>query len=108
MILGVIACVVAGCALWLSATSFIRSSDFAKKGELPALLSQSAEAQSKDYERRLRLIEVEWDNMYQKFSKLIGRADRQRALDSPPPAKEIEHEPVALTRSDILRRYKRQ
>lgn len=109
MILGVIACVVAAFSLGLSLLSFTRLSESVKKETLPTLLSQSAEQLAKDYERRLRLIELEWDNMYQKFAKLVGRADRQRALEPPPP-RSVEPDPLPrpLTHSEIMRRYKRQ
>lgn len=107
MILGVIACVAAACSLGLWFWSFTTSSDNAKKSELGPLLSKYAEELSSDYAKRLRAIEVEWDNMYDKFSKLAGRLDRRRALEAPPPSPP-DATPIELTRSEILRRHLRK
>lgn len=48
------------------------------------LLKQLSEELSKDYGRQFRSIETEWDDMYQKFSRLAGRMDREKRLPSPP------------------------
>lgn len=103
MLLGVIGC-VSLFSLLLSLWSYLHSSENVKKRDLGKLLEKSAEELSANYARSLRLIETEWADMYAKFQRLVGRVDRQRALDPapPPPAPE----PVQLSRSDLLRRYK--
>jgi hypothetical protein len=73
------------------------------KGDLKSNLAQSSEELSKKYAASVKEIEVEWDNMYAKFSSLAGRMDRKKYL-------EAQHAPVGdpqpekiLTRSDLLR-----
>lgn len=106
MLLGVIAC-VSLFSLLLSLWTFIDSREKPKKSELGPLLLKSAEELSKNFERQSRAIETEWADMYQKFSRLAGRMDRTRAIESPPPAAvERPSAPALQSRSDILRRYK--
>jgi len=107
MVLGVIACVVAALSLGLALWNYTALSERPKKAEMAPSLSKIAEELSKDSARKIREIETEWDNMYDKFAKLAGRLDRRRALESPPPQTE-EPSPVELTRSEILRRFKRK
>ena len=83
--------------LWLELQKKLSSEDVASK------LSQSSEELSKNYARNLREIETEWADMYSKFSRLVGRIDKVRALESPP---ENQKAAPALTRSDLLRRRK--
>lgn len=104
MVLGVIACFVALCGLSLSLWNWLDSKNNVRKHEFPGLLKQSAADLSREYETRLRGLEVEWDDMYAKFARLAGRMDRQKALaPPPPPAPEAEVLPV-LSHSDLLRR----
>lgn len=107
MILGVIACVVAALSLGLALWNYTALLERPKNAEMGPLLSKYAEELSKDSARKIREIETEWDNMYDKFAKLAGRLDRRRAIESPPPAIE-QSAPVELTRSEILRRFKRK
>ena len=71
------------------------------------LLRQSAEELNKDYARQFRSIETEWDDMYQKFSRLAGRMDREkRQLPAetpeppPPPVPQSRHELLKMWRSN--------
>jgi len=75
--------------------------------EVPSLLSASSEELSKNYARQFRAIEIEWDDMYQKFSRLAGRMDREKR-NSPPNPEPNDHPspPATLSRSDLLRRYR--
>lgn len=41
-------------------------------------LKQSSEELNKDYGRQFRSLETEWADMYQKFSRLAGRLDREK------------------------------
>jgi hypothetical protein len=90
---------VCGCA-W----TFLDTLQRPKRTELKDLLEQYAQTLSADYARRLKLLETEWDDMYQKFGKLAGRMDRQRALDKP--ATPDEADQPAPTRSEILRKWR--
>lgn len=69
------------------------------------MLDASSKALSKDYERQFRALETEWADMYQKFQRIVGRMDRNRALE---PSMPTEVEPEPMTRSDLLRRFKRR
>jgi len=106
--LGVIACVVAACSLALGVWNFIAISERLKEGDLEPMLSKRVEELSKDYGRRLREIEVEWDNMFDKFSKLAGRIDRRRALESPPPPSQKDTPPGELAPPENLRGVKKK
>jgi hypothetical protein len=72
---------------------------------MTTLLQSSSDELNKAYEKRLKSIEVEWEDMYQKFSRLTGRMDRQKALSNPSEPPEPAA-PQPLTRSDLLRRFK--
>jgi hypothetical protein len=89
--------------------SFLDSSQRPKRSELRELLDQYAETVLKEYARQFKALETEWDDMYQKFSRLTGRMDRQRALREgvePRPRPEVEPEQPTLTHSDIMRRWR--
>jgi hypothetical protein len=85
--------------LWLELQRRVCTSD------LTPLLQSSSDELSKAYEKRLKAIEVEWEDMYQKFSRLTGRMDRQKALANPSETPEVPA-PQPLTRSDLLRRFR--
>jgi len=72
-----------------------------EKVELGKLLEESSSKLLESSKRSVREIEVEWENMFEKFSRLAGRMDRAKQLSAKeaPPA-----EAPARTRSDILRR----
>jgi hypothetical protein len=77
------------------------------KSEVPSLLASSSDELNKNYARQFRALETEWDDMYQKFSKLAGRMDREKRLPTPSPDPN-DHPPVTspITRSELLRRYR--
>lgn len=71
------------------------------------LLKQSSEELSKDYARQFRSIETEWDDMYQKFSRLAGRMDREKRLTpSETPGPVVETPPPPASRSELLKRWR--
>jgi hypothetical protein len=72
-------------------------------GDLKSKLAQSSEELSKNYARSLKEIEVEWDNMYQKFSGLAGRMDRKRGLENLSKPETVEKDERQISRSDLLR-----
>lgn len=71
------------------------------KTDVGGALSQAADGISKAYEKQQREIETEWSEMYQKFQRMLGRADKLRGLEAPPARPE---EPIRLSRSELLRR----
>lgn len=93
-----------GCiSLWC----FLDLRERPRKAELRGLLEQSSQTLLTEYVRQFRALESEWDNMYQKFGRLAGRMDRERALKasndqevSPAPA------PALTTRADLLRKWR--
>lgn|SRR5512136_827825 len=78
-----------------------------KKHELRELLEQQSATVLKQYVQQFKLLETEWDDMYEKFSRLAGRMDRRKALESPKveDAAQIE---VAQpqSRADLLRKWR--
>lgn len=84
---------------------FIDISQRPRSSELRDLLERQSESVLKQYLTQFRALETEWDDMYQKFSRLAGRMDRQKALSAPAPIQESVSE-VPQTRADLLRRYK--
>lgn len=72
-------------------------------------LQSYSEELTKTYVAQFRSIETEWTDMYQKFSRLAGRMDRQKALDSPAAPESPPPVPAGpLSRSEILRRFKQK
>lgn len=74
--------------------------------DIRSMLQSYSEELSKDYARQFRAIESEWDDQYQKFSRLAGRMDRSKA-GPPKEAEPPSPEPATpLTRSDLLKRWR--
>lgn len=76
-----------------------------KKPELRDLLEQQSASVLKQYLTSFRSLETEWDDMYQKFSRLAGRMDRQKALA---PLEKPEEEIITAphSRAELLRRHR--
>lgn len=87
--------------LWLELQKKLSSEDVGGKLQL------YCEELSKTYARQLREIETEWADMYQKFSRLAGRVDKNRGLEAAQSAPNPGPVP-ALTgsRSDLLRKHR--
>ncbi len=83
--------------LWLELQKKLSSADVGGK------LQQYSEELSKTYAKQLREIETEWTDMYQKFSRLMGRADKTRGLETAAAAPAAPAAPAAASRSDLLR-----
>lgn len=105
MWLTVIALVLGLLSVFGSAWNFLDSLQRPKKHELRGLLEQSSESLLREYERRLKALESDWDDYYQKFSRLAGRFDRNRALAPPPPPEPPTVEPP-LSHSELLKRWR--
>lgn len=105
--MAVIALVLAVCALlacvylWLELQKKLSSEDIA-----PAL-AHACEEQNKTYEKSQRAIETEWTDMYEKFKRMLGRADKVRGLESvpAPQSADVPTFPTG-TRSDLLRKHR--
>lgn len=89
-------------AVSLSVFSFLSLSRKLEKSDVKPLLENASSDVSATITKRVREIEIEWENMYQKLLKLLGRAEKSRGLEAPKAADETPA-PV-LTRADILRR----
>lgn len=76
-----------------------------KKSELRDLLETQSASVLKQYQTSFRSLETEWDDMYQKFSRLAGRMDRQKAL-APSEKPEEEIIPAPHSRAELLRRHR--
>lgn len=100
-----LALTLAGCALAFCAYLYLELQKYVLRSALPLLLQQSSEELSKNYGKQFRGIETEWDDMYQKFSRLAGRMDREKR-STPQPEPEEPTPPTALTRSELLRRWR--
>lgn len=75
------------------------------KSDLPDLLEKLSESVLKQYKTQFHALETEWDDMYQKFGRLAGRMDRQKALAPSQPVQEDTSQ-TPQTRADLLRRYR--
>ena len=76
------------------------------KEDIADQLERSSKELISTYARQVKAIETEWDDMYQKFSRLAGRMDRRKQLSDPPPSDNPGPAP-ALSRSDLIRRKNR-
>lgn len=105
MLLGVIACVLALSSVGISVWSLLRGSDVVKRPDVSELVGQSSKTLLTEYERQFRALETEWVDMYQKFMRLAGRMDRQKALE---PAPQPEAPASIVSRNDILRNFRKR
>lgn len=105
MILGVIACALALSSVGISVWNWLRGSDVVRRRDVSELVEQSSKTLLKDYERQFRALETEWADMYQKFMRLVGRMDRQKALE---PAPQPEAPASIVSRNDILRNFRKR
>lgn len=74
--------------------------------QMSALLQQSSDELIKNYVRQFHGIETEWADMYQKFSRLVGRVDREKALVPRIQPEAQPEQPAAASRADILKRWR--
>jgi hypothetical protein len=87
--------------LWLELQKKLSSEDIGTK------LSLASEELSKAYAKQLREIEAEWADMYQKFSRLAGRVDKNRGLEAAPNTQNPAPGPVLTgSRSDLIRKHR--
>ncbi len=91
---------------FLSAVVYIGLSKKLEQKDISKLLEKSSEEISANYARQLRGIETEWEDIYQKFTRLTGRVEKAKGLDSSASAKPQVEEPPPMTRASILRRFR--
>lgn len=105
MIIAVIAAVLAACALAFCVYLWLELQRRVSEGDIQTLLQSASDALNKESEKRIRSIETEWDDMYQKFSRLAGRMDRTKGLNTPQ-IPETHTEAAPSRRSDLIRKRK--
>lgn len=87
-------------AVSASVYSLLQLSKKLERSDIKDALDESSESTLRTMTARIKAIETEWDNMYDKFASLAGRMDRKKALAPPPPTAE----PTSpRSRSDLLR-----
>jgi len=92
--------ILAVLALFSSAYLYLELQKRLSKEDIAPALSQAADDIGKTYAKQSRDLETEWAEMYQKFSRMLGRADKLRGLEAPP----AQPEPQRIqSRSDVLR-----
>jgi uncharacterized protein HemX len=95
-------CALSACVyLWLELQKKLSSEDVA------AALQHASDELSKTYARSYKEIETEWTDMYEKFKRIMGRADKVRGLEvGPAPQNAAAGLPATGTRSDLLRKHR--
>ena len=105
--MGLIALVLSICALSACVYLWLESQRKLSAKDIAPALSQASEELTKNYARSLRDIETEWADMYQKFSRLVGRVDKNRGLESVQSAPSPRPALVRTeSRSDLLRKHR--
>lgn len=95
--------ILAVLSLFAAAYLYLELQKRLSKEDIAPALSHASEDLSKTYAKQYRDLETEWAEMYQKFSRMLGRADKLRGLEQAPPAPE----PTRMqTRTDILRQHR--
>lgn len=87
----------------LSAFFYLSLSRKLERHEIGPALEDASSVLMKTIESRIKQNEAEWENMYQQFKRLFGRADKLRGLEAPKePMAEVAAPPQS--RAEILRR----
>ncbi len=87
----------------LSVFFYLSLSRKLERHEIALAIADASSALMKTMESRIKQNEAEWENMYQQFKRLFGRADKVRGLEAPKPEAEIAAAPP-MSRAEILRR----
>lgn len=108
MWLTIVALILALSSGFISAWCYLALQERLKKQDVKPLLEQSSQSLLAELERKFRGLETEWDDMYQKFGRLAGRMDRQKALSPPTSTDEPAPggPPLPASRSELLRRFR--
>lgn len=105
MWLSIIAFVAAFFAVFLGLYNYGELRRKLESSDIADQLERSSKEHISTLARQLKAIETEWDDMYQKFSRLAGRMDRRKQLSDPPIPENPSPAPTS-SRSDLLRRRK--
>lgn len=102
--MGILALVLAVCALLFCVYLYLELQKKLSPLDVQKELVTFSDELKQSYGRSVKEIETEWADMYQKFSRLVGRVDKTRALEQPAPqpnpSPEWQRPP---SRSDIVR-----
>jgi hypothetical protein len=105
--MAVISLIFALCALCCCVWLYLELQKKLSSEDIASKLALASEELSKTYARSLREIETEWADMYQKFSRLAGRVDKNRGLEAAQNAPAAQPQNYATgTRSDLLRKHR--
>jgi hypothetical protein len=103
----IISLVLAVFALFCSVYLYLELQKKLSSEDVVSKLSLASEELSKSYARSFRELETEWADMYQKFSRLAGRVDKNRGLEAAQnPQLRAPELPATGTRSDLLRKHR--
>jgi hypothetical protein len=100
----IVALVLGGLAVLFSLYTYSRLGEKVSEKDIQSALTKSSETVSEDLKRSIRSIEIEWEDMYQKFMRLSGRMDRYKSIKHEEPSPEPP--PARLSRQDVLRRWR--
>lgn len=105
--MALIALILSVCGLLFCSWLYLESRRTLSEKDIAPALNHASEELSKTYARQLREIETEWSDMYQKFSRLAGRVDKNRGLEIAQNASGPVTAPVLTgSRSDLLRKHR--
>ena len=105
--MALIALIFAVFALFFSVWVYLELSKRPSRTDVVNLVAQHSDELKRSYAAAQKDIEMEWENMYQKMSRLVGRADKNRGLMEAPAAAAAVPEPSTQgTRSDLLRKHR--
>lgn len=104
--MALIALIFAVFALFFSVWVYLELQKRPSRTDVVALVVQHSDELKRSYAAAQKDIEMEWENMYQKLSRLVGRADKNRGLsEAPAAAAAVPAQSTQGTRSDLLRRH---
>lgn len=102
--MAVIALVLAISALLFSVYLYLELQKKLSGEDVASKLSLASDDLNKTYARQYRAIETEWTDMYQKFSRLAGRVDKMRGLETSQTTEALPVKP--MSRSDLIRKHR--
>ncbi len=105
-VIAVLALVFALASASLSTVVFLGLSRKLELKDVSKALEQSSAEQSANYARSIRAIQTEWEDIYQKFTRLTGRVEKAKGLDSSAKETTTPVEAAPMRRADILKKYR--
>jgi hypothetical protein len=102
--MGITGTILAVSALFFCVYLYLELQKKLSSEDVGSKLRLYSEELNKDYARQFRNLETEWTDIYAKMSKLAGRIDKTKALESPPT--NTKEQPRYERRSDLVRRHR--